>query len=340
MSKQVVIDALKRNKEYAYTPIIVTSTTATINMMEKSGAFWPDAHCDPEKMALLGSMPHVMYGFNSVKVPFDVVVEAEVLGATVDYGSVDIYPQVRNSKIKSADELVMPDNLADKGRIPVVMEAIRRLRNRFPDVTVACHIMGPVSISSMMFGFETLLEWIIDEDPNFAKAMEFCTKFTMQYAKLVEEAGAEVLEIGEAAASGEILGAKTYKANIMPYHQRLATAVNIPLVMHICGDISSYLPLFSLCNIDSINFDHSTSMSEAHRILGLNVKTSGNVDPVGVLLKGTPGDIKREVYKCLDSGVDVLTPGCAIAPRTSDENLRAFVDAYKSYMKEKGIKLI
>lgn len=50
MSKQVVIDALKRNKEYAYTPIIVTSTTATINMMEKSGAFWPDAHCDPEKM--------------------------------------------------------------------------------------------------------------------------------------------------------------------------------------------------------------------------------------------------------------------------------------------------
>ena len=335
MTKQDIIDALTRDKKAPVVPLVVTCTSATLDMMDACGAEWPEAHFDSEKMALLGSMPYEMYGLKSVKVPFDVVVEAEALGAQVFFGSKDIVPQVKHNYLKSADDLVMPADLSKAGRIPVVLDAIRILKKKYNDVPIICNIMGPTSVASMLYGFETLLLWMATEDDSFNQVMQFLTDFIIAYSKLVEEAGADVIQYGEAAASGGILGKDRYEENITQFHRQFADQLSVPVVMHICGDITSYLPILNSCNIDSINFDQKTNMKTAKEILGGCVKATGNIDPVSVLLQGTPEDVEKAVFQCLDDGADVLCPGCSLAPRTSHENMKALVAAYEKYMSAK-----
>ncbi len=61
----------------------------------------------------------------------------------------------------------------------------------------------------------------------------------------------------------------------------------------------------------------------------------GNVDPVGVLLKGTPEQVKAHCLACLEAmrGSDrfILSSGCAVSPLTPPENLRAMVEAVDEF---------
>ncbi|MGB9938694.1 uroporphyrinogen decarboxylase family protein [Methanosarcina sp.] len=45
------------------------------------------------------------------------------------------------------------------------------------------------------------------------------------------------------------------------------------------------------------------------------------------MLFGTPASVKAEAKQCLSEGVEILAPGCRIAPRTPLANLRALVEA-------------
>ena len=64
-------------------------------------------------------------------------------------------------------------------------------------------------------------------------------------------------------------------------------------------------------------------------------KTSliGNLSSSGVMLTGTCEEIKAEARKCLERGIDILAPGCGIAPKTPIKNLRALVEARDAYYK-------
>ena len=342
MNKQLVIDAVTRDKIVPFAPMAQFTVMVSVEMMKKSGAKFPEAHNDAVKMAKLGSMAFERFGFQSVKVPFDVALEVEALAgnrAVIEWGSMDIPPQIRDSGVKSVDELVMPSDLANAGRIPVVVEALRILKKEYPDVTIVGTVNGPVNIMSLLFGFEAILEWMIDEDDKFYRGMQFCTEFSRKYAKLVEEAGADAIVLGEAAASASVWGRKFYMEHIAPHHKTLCNDLNIPLVAHICGANAELLPILPTINIDGLGFDQFTDMSEANRILGKKVKKVGNVDPVNVILRGTPELIEKAVYKCLDDGVDLLTLGCVLPMQTKDENLFAFTNSYKKYMAEKGINI-
>ena len=54
---------------------------------------------------------------------------------------------------------------------------------------------------------------------------------------------------------------------------------------------------------------------------------------LGVMLGGTCEEIKAEAKKCLEGGIDILAPGCGIAPKTPVRNIRALVEARDEYYK-------
>ena len=62
----------------------------------------------------------------------------------------------------------------------------------------------------------------------------------------------------------------------------------------------------------------------------------GNVSPSRTLLFGTPVTVKAEAKQCLSDGVDILAPGCGIAPRTPLVNIRALVEARDEWYNEKN----
>ncbi|WP_332881887.1 uroporphyrinogen decarboxylase family protein [Methanosarcina horonobensis] len=57
----------------------------------------------------------------------------------------------------------------------------------------------------------------------------------------------------------------------------------------------------------------------------------GNLSSSGIILNGTCEEIKEEAQKCLRDGIDILAPGCGIAPKTPTRNIKALVEARDEY---------
>ena len=341
MSARDVLKAACSSKQTApYAPIAFITTAVTVDMMKKAEVYWPEAHQNAEYMARLGAMGHELYGVPCLKVPFDAAVEAGALGAHVEYGTIDTFPQIKPSeKVTDAKELTIPHDLADTGRLPVVLEAIRILRKRYPELPVVAHTMGPFAIMSLLFGFGRLLEWVVLDDPNYPEAMEKCTEFSKRYSMMLAEAGADIVQFGEAAASCEVIGARTYEKHVAPYHQQLAGRLPVPVVLHMCGDITACLEKLPGVGMDGISYDFKVSTPYARQMLQGKVKTIGNIDPLGVLLNGNPETVRRAVFKAMEEGIDVLSSGCTLPPRMPEENLIAMVQAHSEYLRSKGISL-
>ncbi|AAM05586.1 TPA: hypothetical protein HA338_13010 [Methanosarcina acetivorans] len=61
------------------------------------------------------------------------------------------------------------------------------------------------------------------------------------------------------------------------------------------------------------------------------VTVIGCVSTPRTLFRGSPVDMKKEAFTCLESEVDVLAPGYGLAPETLLKNLKALVEARNEF---------
>ena len=73
-------------------------------------------------------------GFESTTLPFDLNVEAELLGGSIHYHDEveghPVYPTMGLRRVETPDDLVIPEDLASKGRLPEITRAIRRVKEQ------------------------------------------------------------------------------------------------------------------------------------------------------------------------------------------------------------------
>jgi uroporphyrinogen-III decarboxylase len=75
-----------------------------------------------------------------------------------------------------------------------------------------------------------------------------------------------------------------------------------------------------------------TDLAEIRRVLGDRVTMNGNVHTVETLIRGTPGDVRREVERIFEQwGPDprrlILGTGDQVGRETPDENIAAMIEA-------------
>ena len=129
---------LKENLENALSgedvevkPVISVTQAGIIEAMEQTNASWPEAHTNPEQMAILGSSLHELAGLECARIPFGLTVEAQSMGAEVNLGNNERTPEVTGTPFESADDIEAPDDFLENGRIPVVLEAIDILKEKY-----------------------------------------------------------------------------------------------------------------------------------------------------------------------------------------------------------------
>jgi uroporphyrinogen-III decarboxylase len=88
---------------------------------------------------------------------------------------------------------------------------------------------------------------------------------------------------------------------------------------------------------DVLEIDHKVDIVQACRIVGPEVALWGNLDPVGLLARGTPDQVEHASSHLLKairfSGHRrfVLSSGCTLALETPVENLEAMVRAARAF---------
>ncbi|RZN45216.1 MtaA/CmuA family methyltransferase [archaeon] len=301
--------------------------TATLEMMERSGARWPDAHYDAKKMADLAYAAWKCADIESVRVPFCLTVEAEALGCSIHSGADTSQPSVERPVLAdkdALDSLSVPDP-SKTGRMPVVATALGLLSERADrhGLPVIGGVVGPFTLAGQIRGIETLLIDSFDDYDFLERVLAFTTDVCVAYARHLVANGADVITLIDPSATTELIGPEMFASLAGPQLHAVIDSLDVPVVLHICGDTTEILDDMQRIGAKGISIDHLVDMAVAREKVR-SAALVGNINPIDTLLFGDARRVVDEARSCIEKGADILAPGCGISPKTPLDNIRAY----------------
>lgn len=283
------------------------------------------------------------YQYDGILVDIDTATLAGALGVPVDFPENEPARCIagRLDSLEQVADLPPPDVCRYWG-VEVWLEAVRNLREYFGEEIL---IRGncdqcPFSLASMVRG---AVPWMIDLMDNekgeqARELLQYCTEATIQFLRLMAEAGAHVLSNGDSPAGPDMISPQMYRTFALPYEQEVAAAAHeegLPYVLHICGNTGSILEDMLEVGCDGLEFDQKTDTQVAHRLLKDRVTFFGNIDPSGVLALGSSDLVEVRTRELLELFSDtprfILNSGCAIPASTPEENIKTLIRVAREY---------
>lgn len=312
-------------------PVGTPTSVATVELMEATGAYFPEAHLDGEVMARLAAGSFDILGFDSVAPVFSIAQEAGALGCGMDWGRKDWMPINTTSPFAEPDQVVIPPDFLARAPIKACLDAIRILRHKYGDrVAVVGKVMGPWTLSYHARGVQ---EFLLDTAVEPEKARAFLDKLmpvSLLFARAQMEAGADVIVVAD-HCTGDMVRAETYRDFLLPRHQVMTKQMDFPTILHCCGKAMDRIGYFAQAGFTCYHFESKNDAREAIAAVKGRMTLAGNINNPDTLFKGTPADVEREARYTIEAGVQILAPECAVPLATPNQNLRALVEVAQKY---------
>jgi len=324
--KSRLLAALKRENT-GRPPASVPTQNAIEEVMVESGFLWPMAQQSAKEMAGLAWACHEIAGIESVRVPFDLTVEAEAMGCSVRFGEEPTAPPVATPlQGNEMDKLTIPSPYKD-GRMPEVLMAIELLKAKTHDkIPIIAAISTPFEILASTMHYESIATLMI-EDPKFLETLlRTMTEVSVSYGKAAVKAGADIIFLGD--GTSQSIGPLNYKRFSFSYTKELISSLEAPTILHICGNSTTILPLMAATGASALSLDKPVDISSALKLVGDKVALVGNIAPA-TLLNGGSEEIIRETKDAVNKGVHVVAPGCGILPSTPLNHVKTYVEHVK-----------
>ncbi len=196
---------------------------AVTEVMDATGAAWPDVHADAAGMARLAAAMREATGFDNVAAPFCMTVEAEAFGAEVDMGDRTAQPHVVRPVLPDDGTGRLPEPDLRAGRAGVLLDALRELRRRCPDAAVIGNVVGPFSLLAMLADPLMVLRWTRRRPELVDGYLDAITPHLERFAADQVAAGADAVCIADPTATGEILGGALFRALRPPMPEPVGT---------------------------------------------------------------------------------------------------------------------
>jgi uroporphyrinogen decarboxylase len=267
------------------------------------------------------------YGVDTVSVISDPMRETAAFGAKV------VFPE--NAVPYAECPLITDDfdlsalKLFDPLESERTLDRIRGcelLRQRVgSDYPVIGWVEGCLAEAADLRGVNELMIDLAEGEEYLEELFAVISEQQKRFAKAQLDAGADIIGVGNAVAS--LIGPSLYEQyglswdkEIVDYVHRLGGRVKL----HICGNISALLePLLHVAP-DILDIDWMVDFARAVTLFsGTKTAVSGNVDPVAVMLQGSPGHVEEQVRRCVAAGINttLIAGGCEIPAAAPEENL-------------------
>lgn len=303
-------------------------TTCTVDQMNAVGAPFPEAHTNPDLAFKLAAAAWTVVGLEGFKMPFDLCVEAEALGAKLNWGRIDRHPSVETHVFNELADLKIPENIMERGRFPLKFKVEERLKREYGDyLPVVDQVTGPFTVAGHLFGIEKFCVWTKKRPLEQVKeALMTISELNIEDCRNGLRSGADMICIADPSATSDILSPEFFKTVMVPVYQNMTRKIGAPVILHICGNTTSYLPYLPDTGVDAMSVDAQVDIGLAKAIVGKKVAICGGVPTITALLFGTPEKVKEAAITAIKSGADMLMPSCGIPPRTPLANFKALVD--------------
>lgn len=279
------------------------------------------------------------FGYDAVYISADTWVNAEAVGFPHMEHPADTPAEGHGGWIESIEDierLPLPEP-ERSGRWPLMVEAVRHAVELSGGQIgiIANFDQSAFDLACQLREINRFMIDLIDDPPFAHRLLSYCADAVARYAIAMGRAGADVLNTGDSAASGSLIGAAMYEEFAWPYEKRVFDAirreVDTPITLHICGDSRTCLDKMCTTGADALELDYQIDLADARKVCAERVTIIGNLDPVAVLLRGTPQTIREACFACMQamagSNRFILASGCAISPLTPPENIAAMTEA-------------
>ena len=271
-----------------------------------------------------------LYRPDGIPVVFDLQLEAEVLGCDLVWADMNP-PSVASHPLamgKTLADLRIPK--AGQGRIPVVLDACRRLRKQHPDVALYGLITGPFTLAMHLAGTDIFMR-MYDNPAEVMALMAFCRDVCVAMSDYFADAGCDVIAAVDPMTSQ--IGPEQFREFVLPFM--------LPVFGHIrsrgllgsffvCGHAQQNIEVMADCKPDNISVDENIPLDFVRDIcVKRGVSFGGNMQLTVVLLLGTPEDAQRDALGCMETGGlkgFILAPGCDLPFGTPPANLQAVAE--------------
>jgi len=314
-------------------PCFGANSTVTYEQMEKVQVFWPEAHFNGEAMAKQTFAAHSVLGFDAVRVPFCQTMEAEALGCELKPGGNEGIPGIEPRPPYTLDDIpVLPDDFLSRGRIPELLKAVQILKKEVgDDVPVIGGIQGAFSIAGYLLETVNLLKATFKAPEKIDAFIRIGEKAGTMLGRALIDAGADIISCEDMSSSPALLTPKTYQGVVLEYQQRQFAALSVPKILHICGKVDPIVGWMGQTGADVLSIEPKASGHIAREKCGSNVLLMGGADSSTTLYFKGPEDVKAECEAMIADGIQILAPGCAVAPGTPLENLLALTEVARAH---------
>lgn len=209
------------------------------------------------------------------------------------------------------------------------LDALRLYQKKADGYSTLGWVEGPAAEAADLRGVTNFLMDLMDDETYAGELMDMIVDEAIRFAKAQIDIGCHVVGIGDAIASQ--VSPETYESLIQPREKRLVKAIHDMgglVKIHICGNITHLLPGLADVGPDILDCDHMVDMALARKTMGPKAVLTGNLDPVSVVLKGTPASIRAAVRRAYESAGNpyFINAGCEVPSGTPPENLKALCE--------------
>ena len=273
------------------------------------------------------------FAFDYVNTMSDPTREASDCGAKVEFFENSPAAMIEEQALLADKtrlvDLKIPDPLGGS-RMHNGVQAVALFKEKLRgDKLIEGWIEGPMAEASDLRGINTMMLDFYDDPPFVLDLFEFVVEMELRFAKAQIEAGADMMGVGDAAAS--LVGPAIYEEFIWPYEKRLIDglhALGARVRLHICGNTRFALERMGRLGCEVVDLDFLSPMAEGRAKMGPNQILLGNINPVTVLRGGTPDGVLSAVAEChREAGPRyIVGAGCEIPRDTPPDNVRALAE--------------
>jgi len=323
MGKKLFMDAVAGKNRPARPAFGTATSIACRELMDRMGAHFPDAHLDAEKMAALALAGHTVLGFDVVMPLFSVCHEAAAMGCNVDWGGPDAMPESGRAIFGDIDDIRIPPDLLTRPPCRVPLRAISLLKKTLGDAAAVCgKVFGPWTQSYHYFGVENFLIGTLDDPDKTRRILERLMPVTIAFAGAQIDAGADCILLAD-HATRDLCSPQAYEQFLLPIHTQMAQRIDVPVILHICGDTCDRIAMIARTGLDCFHWDTKTgSPSKVRKLAGEKLSLMGGVSNFK-LLRGAAEEISADAAAAAAAGIDIVGPECAIPLATPLANLKA-----------------
>ncbi|MDE5420487.1 uroporphyrinogen decarboxylase family protein [Labilibaculum sp. DW002] len=271
-----------------------------------------------------------LYNPDGIPVAFDLQIEAEALGCKLAWAD-DNPPAVISHPLmegKTLDDLKVP--CACEGRISLVMETTRKLREEHPDLALYGLITGPFTLALHLLGTDIFMQMMMEPEKTH-KLMRFATDVAKMMATNYIESGADIIAIVDPMTSQ--IDPMSFETFVSPYVKEINDSIREADALSsffVCGNAQQNIEVMCQTKPDNISIDENIPLDFVRDMsLKHNVSFGGNIKLTVALLMGDEDASRRDALDCMDIGGKkgfILAPGCDLAMETPKENLIAVAE--------------